>query len=362
MRLTRIVSIGAAAALALSLSACGSDQAVKGSDSKDTKAEAFSGKIAGSGASSQEQAQKAWVASFQSKNPKAEILYDPVGSGTGLKQMGAGKVSFAGSDAIMEDAERKAIEGKCGSPAIHLPAYISPIAVVFNLKGVKNVNMDPATIAKIFRGTITKWNDPEIAKQNPDAKLPDTKITPVHRSDESGTTDNFTQYLHAAAPDVWTDKPDKGWPLQGGESGDKTQGVIDTVKKAQGTIGYADASQVGDLGTVKLKAGDTYVAYSEESAAKSAEIAKQHPGFKPNDLALDIDRVPKDPTAYPLILISYEVVCTKYSDAQTAKGVKAYMNYITSAEGQKVAKENAGSAPLSKSLTEKVHKAIESIK
>lgn len=364
MRLSRFVSISAVAALALSLAACGSDQAVdNGSDKKDAETTStWSGTLAGAGASSQEAAMQAWTASFQSNNSGANVTYDPVGSGAGLKQMGSGKVSFAGSDSVMKDEEREAIEKTCGSPALHLPVYISPIAIVFNLEGVDEINMDPDTIAKVFRGEINKWNDPAIAKQNPDVKLPDTQITPVHRSDESGTTDNFTDYLHAAAPEAWPDEHGKAWPLEGGEAGDKTQGMIDTVKKADGTIGYADASQAGDLGTVKLKAGDDYVAYSEEAAAKSAEIAKQMEGLDENDHALQIDRVPKDADAYPLILISYEVVCSKYSDADTGKGVKAFMTFLASDEGQKLGHEHAGSAPLSPALAEKVQAAIDSIK
>ncbi len=112
-----------------------------------------------------------------------------------------------------------------------LPAYISPIAVIFNLDGIESLDLDADTIAGIFAGTITNWNDAAIADQNPDAELPDLAITAVHRADDSGTTENFTAYLAAAAPSVWTYEADGVWPLDGGEAAPQTSGVIDAVDR-----------------------------------------------------------------------------------------------------------------------------------
>src|SRR5699024_5180030 len=130
------------------------------------------------------------------------VSYDPVGSGAGREGFIAGQYSFAGSDSAMDATEQ---EQACGDgSAFHVPSYISPVAVAFNLDGIDSLNLKPDTIAKIFAGEITSWDDAEIAEQNDDADLPDTDITVVHRSDESGTTENFTDYLNGAAGDVWT--------------------------------------------------------------------------------------------------------------------------------------------------------------
>ena len=143
------------------------------------------------------------------------------------------------------------------------PNYISAIAVVYNLPGVDELNLTPATVAGIFHGDITTWNDPAIAADNPDAELPSTAITPVHRSDDSGTTKNFTDYLSKAAGDVWTDEAGRrvaaarvARPRNG------TSGVIAAVTGGEGTIGYADESQAGDLGIANVGVGEEFVAPS----------------------------------------------------------------------------------------------------
>lgn len=360
--LRRGAAILAAFGLAAGLSACGSDNATGGgSEESSAAASGFTGQIVGSGASSQEAAQNAWKAAFTQANDGAKVTYDPVGSGAGIEQMASGQVNWAGSDAVLDDKERAGVEKACGSAALHLPLYISPVAIVFNLEGVEHLNLDPDTIAKIFSGKITKWNDPAIAKANPDVKLPDLAITPVHRADESGTTENFTDYLHQAAPKEWPHEAKKSWPLPGGEAAPQTSGMISTVSGGKGTIGYADASQAGKLGTAKLKAGSGYVAYSPESAAAALDEAEPASDSK-TDLALKISRTPKSEKAYPLILVSYEIVCESYSDAKVGEGVKAYMTFIASKEGQKLAADNAGSAPLSEAMAKRVTDAIGSMK
>lgn len=132
------------------------------------------------------------------------MQYSPDGSGAGRKAIIDGSAQFAGSDAYLKDEELAASKAKCGPEgAIDIPVYISPIAIAFNVPDVMDLKLDATTAAKLFRGEIAKWNDPAIVALNPDAKLPDLKVTPVSRSDDSGTTKNFTEYLSAAAPDVW---------------------------------------------------------------------------------------------------------------------------------------------------------------
>ena len=173
-----------------------------GSDGTSAPMEPVSGTLIGAGASSQAAAMQAWQAGFQEANPDATVEYDPVGSGGGRETFLAGGSDFAGSDAYMDDEDYAASIERCAGDqgAINLPHYISPIVVAYNLPDVAELNLSPATIAGIFSGAITAWDAEEIAADNPDAELPDTAINPVHRSDESGTTQNFTQYLSTVAP------------------------------------------------------------------------------------------------------------------------------------------------------------------
>lgn len=356
--------IAGLALTAISLAACGSDNATGSADnSKKMETVDISGKLAGAGASSQKDAVDAWKAGFSEVAKNVEVTYDPTGSGAGVTTFLQGGVAFAGTDQALSSEEVEKSTAVCkDSKAINLPVYVSPVAVAFNLEGIKTLNLKAEIIAKIFRGEITKWNDPAIAADNADAKLPDAKIVAVHRADQSGTTENFTDYLHAAAPDAWPDEPSKDWPVAGGESGDKTAGVVDNLKKTVGAIGYIDASQAGDFGTVALKAGDGFVEYSAEAAAKVVESAEVEEGREKNDLALKLNRTPDDAEAYPLVLVSYYAVCPQYKDANTAKLVKAWVNYVVSADGQQKASEAAGSAPLGAEITKKITAALDEIK
>lgn len=369
----RHTKLAAAAALALTgglaLSACGSsgDPAANGgsgsSDSGSSASGTISGQLAGAGASSQEAAQGAWTQNFIALNPEAQVTYDSVGSGKGRDQFISGGVQFAGSDEAMkpEDME-KAAETCQGGTAMDIPVYISPIAVVYKLDGVDNLQLSPATVAGIFSGQITKWNDPAIVADNPDANLPDKAITPVHRSDKSGTTGNFTHFLSETAPEAWTAGEVEEWPTDGGQSGDGTSGLVSTVEGGDGTIGYADFSKAGNLGVAKIKIGEEYVAPSTDGAAKAVEASPREEGREEGDIAVEIDRKQTDSGVYPLVLVSYLITCDTYEDQATADLVKGYASYVISEDGQKAAEEAAGSAPLTEGLRTDAQKSIDSIK
>lgn len=364
-KLAAIAALGLTGALALS--ACGGSGDNKDggkSDNGGAAAGSVSGTIAGGGATSMESAQEAWRASFSGMNPEAQVTYDGTGSGKGREQFISGALQFAGSDSAMkEDELKKASEGACqGGNAMDIPVYISPIAVVFNLKGVKDLNLSPDVLGGIFAGTITKWNDPKIVADNPDAKLPDTKIVPVNRLDKSGTTKNFTDYLSETAPKAWTHGPVEEWPVKGTQSGDGTSGLIEVVKGADGAIGYADASKAGDLSVAKIKVGEEWTAPSPEGASKAVEVSPIEEGRGENDFAVKLDRKTTESGAYPMLLVSYLVVCDTYKDQKTADLVKSYASYIVSEEGQKVAADSAHSAPLTGKIAEDSRKAVESIK
>lgn len=339
------------AVLVLALSGCAA-----GNDSgtgTDTGSGSLSGTLNGGGSSAQESAQAAWRAGFQSANDGVTVNYDPVGSGTGRENFISGAYMFAGSDsALTTDAgELDNATKTCGGESpIEVPAYVSPIAVVYNVQGLDKLQLSAPVIAQIFSGAITKWNDPLIAADNPDATLPDTTITPVHRLDDSGTQSNFTDYLEKAGDGKWK-YPHAGlWPIKGGESGDGTSGLVAAVKAGDGTIGFADESQVGDLGVASIKVGDTYNAPTAEGAAQVLANSPRTEGRDPVDMAIDVDRTTTDAGAYPLMLTSYLIACQHYDKASDAALVKGFLSYIVSEEGQQAAADQAGSAPLDSSL------------
>ena len=355
-----------------SVAACGDNTAAttdnSSSSDSTSKSTPISGNFSGAGASSQQAAVEAWIAGFQGTNPEAKIAYNPSGSGAGVQTFLTGATAWAGSDKALADDEVEQSKSVCTEgTAFDVPVYISPIAVVFNLKGVsdagKHINMDAATIAKIFDGKITKWNDPAIADQNKDLKLPDTAITVVHRSDKSGTTQNFVSYFKDVTPDNWTYDLSENWPNEVGQGAKGTSGVISTVKQADGTIGYADFSQVGDLGTVAVKVGDKYNEISAEAGSKVIGDSKQDDTVKgDNRIVIKIDHATEAEGAYPIVLVSYDIVCPAYKDTKQAEFAKAWLTYVTSDEGQKAAQDAAGTAPLPSSLKSEITKSIEAIK
>ncbi|MCW2772390.1 MAG: phosphate transporter substrate-binding protein [Nocardioides sp.] len=350
------------AVLAIALTGCGA--ANDNSDgSSSSSSDSLSGSIAGGGASSQDSAQQAWRAAFQGDNPDVTITYDPVGSGAGRESFENGAYVFAGTDSYITDDEGELTKAKdrCGSDPIEVPVYVSPIAVAFNLSGVDSLNLDATTIAGIFDGKVTKWNDPAIAALNDGVDLPDTTITPVHRSDDSGTTANFTDYLSKAAGGSWSYPADDTWPIKGGEAAEGTSGVVAAIKAGDGTIGYADESQVGGLGLASIQVGDSFNPPTAEGAAKVLALSKPAPGRAATDMAIDIDRTTTEADAYPLLLTSYLLACQTYDDAGTADLVKGFLTYILSEEGQQAAADQAGSAPLDTTLASKATDIVSKI-
>jgi phosphate transport system substrate-binding protein len=351
------------ALLVLGVAACGdSESSTTGGGSGSA-----SGEIAGAGSTAQEAAQEAWVAEFENANSGATISYDAVGSGGGREQFIAGGVAFAGSDAALseEEGELKKAAARCNpGQLVEIPAYVSPIAVIYNLEGVEDLQLSAPTLAGIFSQKITTWNDPAIAEENPGVELPSTRITPVNRSDESGTTENFTEYLSEVDPKGWPYEVSGDWPVKGGEAANGTSGVVEAVAAGDGAIGYADASQAGELGVAKIKVGSKYEEPTPEAAAaildespEAKDVAKT-----PYMFPFELDRKTEKTGTYPVVLVSYLIACTEYGSADEGTLVKSYLEYVISPEGQEAAASNAGSAPLSSALTEKVEPAVAAIK
>lgn len=358
-KLHRAAPAVAALTLVLGLSACGAANEDNGDSSSKGTVE---GTLNAGGSSAQEAAVASWTKAFQSTNSGTTVNYDPVGSGGGREQFIAGGLDLAGSDAYLDDAELAKAKKRCGGDIVEVPTYVSPIAVVYNLPGVDKLNLSPKTIGSIFEGKITSWDDPAIKADNPDAKLPGSKITAVHRSDDSGTTKNFTDYLDQASNGAWTGGAVETWPVKGGEAAEGTSGVISAVKNGKGTIGYADESQAGDLGTADVKVGDSFTAVSAEAASKVLDESTQVEGRGDADIAITVNRKVDAKGVYPIVLVSYQIACQQYDDKAKAALVKAWLSYVTSTDGQAASAKDAGSAPLSDSVGQKAQAAVETIK
>lgn len=332
----------------------GSSSAAEGGATSDVQ-----GNLVGAGASSQEAAMTAWTQGVSSVAPNLTVQYSPDGSGAGREKFLQGATSFAGSDAAMDEEEAEQAKQVCGDQgAFHVPAYISPIAVAYNLPGVEeNIKMDAETIARVFTGEITTWNDEAIASQNEGVELPDTPITVVHRSDDSGTTENFTAYLTEAAGDAWSYDEVETWPADiTAESAQGTTGVVGLVSSNEGAITYADASAVDGLGTVDVKVGEEYVAYSAEAAAATVEKSEAN-----EDGSIELDRATTEAGVYPVVLVSYHIYCNQYKDQETVDQVKAFAEYVISEDGQSTAEGAAGNAPISAATRDAAMERIEAI-
>lgn len=366
--------MGVAAGLvvgALALAACSSSNNGSSSSTDSAGASASgsssssmacgTGSLKGEGSTAQKNAIEQWISDYQSKCNGATVNYNATGSGAGIKQFTGKQVDFAGSDSALNPTagEPAKAQAACGSPAYDLPMVTGPIAVAYNVKGVSNLTLTPDLIAKIFLGKITSWDDPAIKAANSGANLPSKKISVFFRSDSSGTTENFEKYLAAAAPSVFTDKPGKTWAGKVGSGKKGSDGVQQGVSNVDGGIGYMEWSfaQNGNLGVAQVDNGGGPVALSADSASKAVESAKVT-GMD-GDLTLKLDYATKAPGAYPIILVTYEIVCSKYSDSSKAAALKPFLEYI-SGDGQAGLKD-LGYAPLPTTIADQVKASIQKI-
>ncbi len=355
---------GIALTATIALTACGSDND-KATESTGAAAPSagtcVGGTISAQGSSAQKNAMDEWIKAYTASCADAKIDYNPNGSGAGIKAFTSGLADFAGSDSALKDDEQKTADTKCGSPALNLPMVVGPIAVVYNVEGADGLQFSASTLAKIFSGKITKWNDPAIAAENSGAKLPTATIEAVHRADESGTTDNFTKYLSKAAEADWTYDHAKAWAAPGGTGASKSDGVAAKVKGTPNTISYVELSfaENSSLQTAKIKNGaGEFTELTGEAAGKTIEGATVK--GTGNDLKLDIDYNTKQAGAYPIVLATYEIVCSKYADAAKGKAIQGFLKYTASAEGQ-TALGKLGYAPLPETVRAKVATSVDAL-
>jgi phosphate transport system substrate-binding protein len=365
-------TLSVAALAALTLSACGSDNnastssssAASGSASSSAASADCGGKnsLTAEGSTAQQNAiaefNKVWGQVCSGKS----LAYNPTGSGAGVDQFIAKQVDFAGSDsALKDDQVAKAAERCGGGEAWNLPLVFGPVAMAFNVDGADKLVVNGDVLAKIFQGQIKKWNDPAIAALNSGATLPDADIKPIYRSDSSGTTDNFQTYLGAAAPGAWTKGAGKEFQGGAGEGAQKSAGVVQAIQATPGSIGYVEkgfAQQAG-LKIAQIDSGGGAVELTDESTQKAVDSAK----FKAEgmDLVLDLNALyaSKEAGVYPLMLATYEIVCSKGYDADTAAAVKSFLT-VAANEGQ-TNLSAAGYVPLPDAFKERLLKSVDAI-
>jgi phosphate transport system substrate-binding protein len=343
---------------ALSLSACGSDDnSGSNSSGSSSKIDCATGDLKGAGSTFQKNIVAEWIKGYTASCTGATLDYQGIGSGAGIKQFGEGTIDFAGSDSTMKPDEQSAADAKCGSPAVHLPVTAGGIAVAYNLPGVKDLQLSPATLAGIFQGTIAKWDDAAIKADNPGATLPGTAVTAVHRDDSSGTTKVFSSFHKSTAGADWKLGADKelSWPagVQGAKGSD---GVSQAAAAAEGGITYVEKSYVDNstaLAPAKVKnSAGTYASLDGVTDA----LAGATVDAKGNDIKVSIDAAKVTGDAYPITAVSYEIVCSKGKDAAKATLLKSFLTYAVGA-GQDSAQET-GYAPLPESLATQVTTAI----
>lgn len=282
------------------------------------------GTLIAEGASSQQSAMDYFGVAYNSAYSGSSLSYTPSGSGSGQKQFIAGQVDFAGSDSPLKDDQRAAAEKRCGSDVWHLPFVIGPVAIAVNLDEVDSITLSTETVAKIFAGQIDKWNDPAVAKDNPNLKLPDTTISVIYRSDESGTTDNFQKFLTAATS--WEGEGKNFAYPEAGSGASGSAGVATEATTINGAITYVEAGFAKDLTIADIDFGAGPTSLNNHTVAKALDGLEFT--TEGNDMVVDSKKLFSQTTtgSYPLILTTYEIVCSQYP----AKGEQV-RNFLTTA-------------------------------
>jgi phosphate transport system substrate-binding protein len=317
--------------------------------------------LSGSGSTAQAGAMAHFITGYEASCSGKTLTYTANGSGAGIQDFLAAKTDFGGTDSPLRGDEYTAAKQRCGAAdAWNLPVVFGPIAITFNVKSTDVLNLDAPTLAKIFSGAITRWNDPAITALNGN-EMPAEDIHVIYRSDASGTTDNFQQYLQTASGGAWTKGTGKafnggvGTPAQGNE------GTSKAVKNTEGAISYNEWSYAmkQDLDVAGIKTAGGVVRIGSDWVGKT--ISNVTVSGQGNDLTLDLSKVYATNVAgaYPILLASYEIVCSKYPDAEVGKAVKAFLQ-STITDGQQ-GLPALGYIPLPADFQTKVAAAVNNI-
>jgi phosphate transport system substrate-binding protein len=362
------VTLSLLGACALTLSACGSSTHASSSGSSPAPATVQCGgkrQLKGSGAAAQENAMEQFVFAYVHACPGSTLDYNANGSGAGVTDFLNNVSDLAGSGDPLNPSKGqidRAVQ-RCGSPAWDLPTVFAPIAITYNVSGVNSLKFDAATLARIFNGGINRWDDPAIRSLNPGINLPSAPIRVFFRSDQSGDTSNFQQYLVAASDGAWGKGAGQTFLGGVGEGGAGDDGTSAQVQSTDGAITYNEWSfAVGkqlSIAQIITSAGPDAVSITTDSVSKTlAGVTFKGQG---NDLVVDTSSFykPTQPGAYPIVEPTYEVVCSKYPDSATGAAVKAFMQAAIG-PGQ-VGLDQYGSIPLPNSLQSKIATAVNAI-
>lgn len=360
--------LGIATVVSVGLAACSSDDSSSSdaSGSGDGGCE-VSDTLSASGSTAQRNAMTVFANAFD-EQCGGQIDYNANGSGSGVSEFTGGQTAFAGSDSPLKDEEYTAAEQTCGAPAWNLPMVFGPIAIAYKLDGVDQpLTLSPEVAAKIFKGEIKKWNDPAIAQLNEGVDIPDTDIVVIFRSDESGTTDNFQKYLDSAAGPEWGKGAGKTFQGGTGQGAAGNDGVAAAIGGANGAITYTEWSfataQNLSIAKVTTSASDGKgIELNAENVGKSIDTAKLKNGDDSHDLVLDTSSFykPTDASAYPIVLATYEIVCSKYKEQGTGDAVKSFLKVAASQDVQ-AKLEDEGYIPVPDTFREKLTSAIDAI-
>ena len=301
-----------------------------------------------------------WFDVYHGKNPNIQFNYQSVGSGAGIKQVTEGTVDFGATDGPMNDEQLKAFQDKRKTSILHFPTVLGAAVPTYNVPGVSSsLNFTPEALAGIFLGKITKWNDPAIAGANKGVNLPANDIVVVHRSDGSGTTYIWTDFLSKVS-DEWKSKVSRAtsvnWPV--GLGGKGNEGVTGLIKQTPNSIGYVELIYAVQnnvtYGAVKNSAGAFVKADLASVSAAAASAAKE----MPDDFRVSITNAPGK-TAYPISSFTWLLIPAKIDDAGKRDAIKGFLKWMVS-DGQGYA-ESLSYAKLPKEVAQKVEKAINNI-
>ena len=361
-------TVAVAAIATLTLSACGSDDNTSSSGGAGDSSANCAGKksLKGSGASSQANAMTRFVTAYEAACPGFTVNYTSSGSGAGVSEFIGGQTDFGGTDSPLnaDKGEVDKAKARCGgSDAWNLPLVFGPIAITYNAPGVDGIALDGPTVAKIFNGAVKTWDAPEIAALNQGKTLPSTPIVVIFRSDESGTTDNFQKYLDAASAGAWGKGAGKTFNGGVGEGAKGNEGTSAAIKSTPGSITYNEWSYAKNQGlqiaNIITSAGPDPVVLSVDSVGKS--IAGVKIKGEGNDLVLDTSSFynPTEVGAYPIVLGTYTIVCSKYPDSQIAPAVRSFLT-VALGKGQEGLTDN-GYIPVPDAFKPRLTTAVDAI-
>ncbi|MEU2430464.1 phosphate ABC transporter substrate-binding protein PstS [Streptomyces sp. NPDC007861] len=335
-----------------------------GSSSASAPAAEFScagaqGTLLGSGSSAVDPAMEEWAAGFQTACPGATVTYEAVGSGAGFEAFRSGSTGFAASDTPLDPEKVVQSKARCDAGgdgrAVAVPLAATPVSVAYNLPGVSDLVLDAPTLAKIFDGRISRWDDAAIKALNPGVPLPSLSVRAIHRSDATNTTRVFTNYLKSVSGE-WPHEAGTEWPLPSGESVSGNARLREQVAATAGSLGYIDLAGAAELDTVLLDTGADRPVAADAAGATKALASAQVVGAD-GDLTLALDLTTRAPGAYPLASVSYGVVCDKGNDPAGLKTLRAFLSYAVSKPAQQSVAAQ-GYAPLPDALRERVRESV----